>query len=33
MYDDEHVNILKEALPIQPNHRSKGIERKKKSRM
>jgi hypothetical protein len=30
MYDDAHVNILEEALPFQANHKSKGIEGKKR---
>ncbi len=29
IYDDAHVNVLKEALPIQMDHKSKGIEREK----
>jgi predicted Zn-ribbon and HTH transcriptional regulator len=28
IYNDAHVNVLKEALPSQKDHRSKGIERK-----
>jgi hypothetical protein len=28
MYDDAHVDVLEEALPIQTNHRSKGSKGK-----
>jgi hypothetical protein len=27
VYNDAHVNVLEEALPILTNHRSKGLER------
>ncbi len=29
MYDDAHVNVMEEALPIQMNHKSKGIKRER----
>jgi hypothetical protein len=29
IYNDAHVNVLKEALPFQKDHISKGIERKR----
>ncbi len=29
--DDAHVNVLEQALPIQMNHKIKGIEKEKKN--
>ncbi len=31
MYDDAQMNVLEEALPIQTNHRRKGIRKERRN--